>query len=258
VSEQDTLGSTRVAVVNEAFVRKLIGTAEPLGKVFRVESEPGKPEPVYEIIGVVKDTKYAFLREDFLPIVYPARAQDPKPDSGCVISIRSAMLPSALLPEVERTITKINPSISIQFSVFKTQIRDSLQRELLMASLSGFFGVLAAILATVGLYGVVSYMVVRRRSEIGIRMALGADRLRVLAMVMREAVILLAVGLVVGGGLAWFSGKAARTLLFGLTPQDPVSLVLAALLLAVVAVAASYIPAFRASRVNPLDALREE
>lgn len=258
ISDQDTAGSTRVAVVNEMFVRKLLGTADPLGRVFRVQSEPGTPEPMYEIVGVVKDTKYGDLREDFLPIAYPARAQDPKPDPNSTITVRSAMLPSAMLPEVERVVTRVNPSIGIQFSVFKTQIRDSLQRELLMASLSGFFGILAAILATIGLYGVISYMVVRRRGEIGIRIALGADRLRVLALVMREAVMLLVAGLAVGGVLVWLSGRAARSLLFGLTPQDPSSLFMAALLLAAAAAAASYIPAFRASRVDPLEALREE
>jgi len=127
-----------------------------------------------------------------------------------------------------------------------------------MASLSGFFGLLAGILATVGLYGVISYMVVRRRNEIGIRMALGADRRRVLTLIMREAAILLAIGLGIGAGLSLASTRAAASLLFGLKPHDPATMAMAAISLAVVAAAASYLPAFRAARIPPTEALREE
>jgi putative ABC transport system permease protein len=159
---------------------------------------------------------------------------------------------------VERTVAEMNPSIGFQFSVLKTQIRDTLQRERLMATLSGFFGFLAGILATVGLYGVISYMVVRRRNEIGIRMALGADRGRVLALIMREAALLMGIGLLLGTGLSLASTSAASALLYGLKPRDPLTLVLAALVLGVVAAAASYLPAFRGARIHPIDALREE
>jgi len=131
-------------------------------------------------------------------------------------------------------------------------------RERLMASLSGFFGFLAALLATIGLYGVISYMVVRRRSEIGIRMALGADRGRVLVMMMREAAILLAIGLGIGTILALLTAKAAGSLLFGLSARDPGTLALAIASLAAVALATSYLPALRAARLDPLAALREE
>ncbi|HZS26253.1 MAG TPA: FtsX-like permease family protein [Candidatus Angelobacter sp.] len=129
-----------------------------------------------------------------------------------------------------------------------------------MASLSGFFGLLAGLLATIGLYGVISYMVVRRRNEIGIRMALGADRSRVLAliMIMREALLLLALGLAIGAGLSLLSGSVASSLLFGLKPDDPLTLVLAAATLALVAAVASYLPAFRATRIQPTEALRKE
>jgi ABC-type antimicrobial peptide transport system permease subunit len=127
-----------------------------------------------------------------------------------------------------------------------------------MASLSGFFGLLAGILATIGLYGVISYMVARRRNEIGIRMALGADRRRVLALILREAVLLLGIGLAIGTALALASTRAASALLFGLKPHDPVTLALAAGALAAVAAAASYLPAVRAARIHPTEALREE
>ncbi len=152
----------------------------------------------------------------------------------------------------------MNPAIGIQFSVFKTQIRDTLLRERLMASLSGFFGLLAGLLATIGLYGVISYMVARRRNEIGIRMALGADRGRVLALIMREAGVLLALGLLIGTVLALASTRAAASLLYGLKPHDPLALALAAVSLAAVSVTASYLPAVRATRIHPTEALREE
>jgi len=216
------------------------------------------PESVYQIVGVVGDTKYRDLREDFGPIAYLARSQDKKPDTGILIFLRSSLSLGALTSSVEHTVAQVNPSIGIEFSVFQTQIRDSLQRERLMASLSGFFGILAALLATVGLYGVISYMVARRRNEIGIRMALGADRGRVLALIMREAALLLAIGLAIGTGLSLASTRAAAALLFGLKPHDPTTLTLAAISLGVVATVASYLPALRAARVHPTEALREE
>jgi len=153
---------------------------------------------------------------------------------------------------------QINPSISLQFDTMKTQIRESLLRERLMATLSGFFGGLAALLATIGLYGVMSYMVARRKNEIGIRMALGAGRGDVVAMVMREAGLLLAGGVVVGVLLAVAAARAATTLLFGLRPGDPLTLAMAIAGLGVVAMLASYLPALRASQLEPTEALREE
>ena len=139
-----------------------------------------------------------------------------------------------------------------------TMVRDSLLRERLMATLSGFFGGLAALLATIGLYGVMSYMVARRRNEIGIRMALGAGRRDVLVMVMREAGLLLAGGVIVGALLAIAAARAATTLLFGLRPGDPATLGIAIAGLGMVAMLASYLPALRASRLEPTEALREE
>jgi putative ABC transport system permease protein len=141
---------------------------------------------------------------------------------------------------------------------FKTQVQDSLLRDRLMATLSSFFGLLAAALATVGLYGVISYMVARRRSEIGIRMALGATRAEVMRLVLKEAAVLLTAGLLLGTILAVSSGKLADTLLFGLKPSDPLTIASAVLLLAGVALIASFIPALRAARTEPMIALREE
>ena len=255
---ENTLNSPAVAIVNESFVRKVLKNAEPLGKIFRVDEGAGKPQSPYQIIGVVQDTKYNDMREDFGPIAYLARSQDKKPDQVVSVIVRSDLALETLTGSVEHEVMQINPAIGIEFSVLKTQIRDTLQRERLMASLSGFFGFLAGLLATIGLYGVISYMVARRRNEIGIRMALGADRTRVLALIMREAAILLAIGLGIGAVLSLASTRAAASLLFGLKPHDPATMALAAISLTVVAVAASYFPAFRATRIHPTEALREE
>jgi ABC-type antimicrobial peptide transport system permease subunit len=140
----------------------------------------------------------------------------------------------------------------------ESQLTDGLLRERLMATLSGFFGLLAASIATIGLYGVVSYSVARRRNEIGIRMALGADRRQVVRMVMREAGMLLVVGLAVGAISALAVARSAQSLLFGLAPHDPLTLITAATGLAAIAAVASYVPARRASQLEPTEALREE
>jgi ABC-type antimicrobial peptide transport system permease subunit len=254
----DTLNSTPVAIVNEMFVRKLFRDKDPLGQVFKVDEGAGKPESVYQVVGEVKDTKYTNLREDLKPIAYVPRAQDKKPDTDCPILIRSDLPLDSLTASVEHAVAEVNPAILIQFTVLKTQIRETLQRERMMASLSGFFGALAAMLTMIGLYGLISYMAIRRRNEIGIRIALGADRWGVLKLIMQEALELLALGLVLGTALSLAASRAARSLLFGLKNNDPGTFAAAVMLLAVVAVAASFIPAQRASRLQPLEALREE
>jgi ABC-type antimicrobial peptide transport system permease subunit len=155
-------------------------------------------------------------------------------------------------------IAAMNPTIAIDFRSFSTQLHESLIREQLMATLSGAFGFLAGLLATLGLYGVIAYMVARRQNEIGVRIALGADRTRVIRLVLREAALLLSIGLAVGVVLAAWAGRAAATLLFGVQPYDPVSMLLAAALLATVAIAASYGPARRAAGLDAMVALRDE
>jgi ABC-type antimicrobial peptide transport system permease subunit len=153
---------------------------------------------------------------------------------------------------------EVNPAMVIEFRVFKTTVREGLLRERLMATLSGFFGAIAAVLAMIGLYGVISYMVIRRTNEIGIRMALGAKPRAILSMVLREAVSLLSIGLVIGTVLAVLGAMSARGLLFGLRPSDPMTMFMAIAMLAAVAMVASYLPARRAARVNPITALRDE
>ena len=230
----------------------------PVGRTFQIEEGAGVERPVYEIVGLAKNTKYFELREEFTPIAYLAATQEPKPDPYLQLVVRSSAPLPRITGEVTAAVAAASPSAILQFQTMDTMVRESLMRERLMATLSGFFGLLAGLLATVGLYGVMSYMVERRRNEIGIRIALGAARGRVIAMIMREATMLVVAGLVVGALAAIGAARWARTLLFGLQPGDPVTLVMATVALTIVAVLASYVPAWRASRLEPTEALREE
>jgi putative ABC transport system permease protein len=256
----DHARAKKVAIVNESFVKKFLADRNPIGQGFQIEEPPGAPRPLYEIVGVVKDTKYRDLREPFGPIGYFPPAQgDPKDMSPFMqVVLRSNAPLTTVTSEAAAAVAQINPSIVLQFDTLRKQVTESLLRERLMATLSGIFGGLAALIATIGLYGVMSYMVARRRNEIGIRMALGADRGEVVRMVMREACLLLGAGVVVGLVAAVAAARTASTLLFGLSPGDPSTLLMAAAGLGVVAMLASYLPALRAARLEPTEALREE
>jgi putative ABC transport system permease protein len=258
-NDRDTATSVKVAIVNEAFVRKILdGTTSPLGKRFRMHEPPGKPRPLYEIVGVVRDSKYQDMHEEFLPFMYFPATQEEKPGPYDQILIRSSLPLTSLIGALKETIGNMNPSIDLDFKVMRTRIRESLLQDQLMATLSGFFGFLAALLAAIGLYGVISYMVVQRTKEIGIRMAIGAERVDVLRLVLREAGLLTITGLVIGAGLALGAAQAAKSLLYGLKARDPLTLIAAVVMLSAVAAFASFWPAYRASKLDPLIALRYE
>jgi putative ABC transport system permease protein len=256
--DRDTSTSAKVAIVNQAFARKFLKVADPLGKRFRIHEAPGKPRPLYEIVGVTADNKFQDMHEEFLPFMYFPSTQEEKPSPDDHILIRSSLPLTNLISSMKETIADANPGIDLEFSVFKTRIQNSLIQDELMATLSGFFGFLAALLAAIGLYGVMSYMVIQRTKEIGIRMAIGAERFDVLRMILREATVLTVTGLVIGTGLALAAAQAAKSLLFGLKPRDPLTLVMSVVTLSAVAALASFLPAYRASKLDPLTALRYE
>ena len=257
-NDHDTSQSPRVAVVNEALTRKLGLGANSIGARFWREATPSEPAQLNEIVGVVKDTKYHGIRRSAEPIAYLALAQDDNTENKMKVLVRSRLPMDAVEQAIRRTLHDVSSGISFDFEGFEDQIQQSLQAERLLATLSGFFGALAVVLAMTGLYGVMSYTVTERTTEIGIRMALGAQRTNIAAMILRNAAILLVAGLVLGAGLSLAAASAAGSLLFGLKPRDPVTLAGAAVLLAVVTVMASMIPSLRAAKVNPIDSLRTE
>src|SRR5712664_397947 len=256
--DRDTATSVKVAIVNQAFVRKILKGADPLGKRFRIHEPPGKPRPLYEIVGVTGDNKFQNMHEEFLPFMYFPATQQEKPSPDDQILIRSSLSLTSLIASLKQTIADVNPGIDLEFRILETRVHNSLLQDELMATLSGFFGFLAALLAAIGLYGVISYMVVQRTKEIGIRMAIGAKRIDVVKMILREAGMLTVAGLVIGTGLALGAAQAAKSLLYGLKPRDPLTLVMAVVTLTAVAALASFLPAYRASKLDPLTALHYE
>jgi len=256
-SDRDARAGPKVAIVNEAFVRKYLYGQNPLGQVIRTNAEPDYPEAEYQIVGLIKDTKYSELRETPPPIAFAPAAQFPDAVGWTVLFIRSSSAPK-VMNTVREKLRAFHPEVPVEFHVLEADVRNGLMRERLMAVLSGFFGALAALLAMIGLYGVISYMVALRKHEIGIRMALGASPASVIRIIVRQTLTLLGVGVGAGLVLAMAAAKGANSLLYGLEANDPLTLLGAAGLLTAVSLAASYIPAYRASRVHPMNALRYE
>jgi hypothetical protein len=254
----DRPGGTETAVVNETFARKFFGGRNPVGQTFEMDRSAGDPQVIYQIVGLVKDTKYYELREEFLPIAYFAESQEREVGPFLDLVVRSDLPAASLAPTLTRAIREVGPGSTVALESIRTYVRDGLVTERLMATLSGFFGLLATLIATIGLYGVMSYMVTRRKIEIGIRMALGADTRSVVRMVIGESLVLLVAGVLIGTVLAVLAARWAATLLFELKPWDPASFALAAAGLGGVSLLAAWIPARRAARLAPTIALREE
>jgi predicted permease len=256
--ERDTTTSPKVAIVSDAFVRKYLGGRNAIGQSFQIAAPVGDPRPFYTIVGVARDTKYVDLREEFSPLAYLDAWQSEEADLNPRFALHAQSLLPAVAAEATRTLVQLNPAIAVQYQTVRSQVSASLLRERLMAALSGFFGALAVLIATIGLYGVMSYTVARRRVEIGIRIALGADRGSVIRMIVREAGMLLVAGVVIGVALALYAGRTATALLYDVKPWDAATLASAITLLAAITFLASWLPARRASRLAPTVALREE
>jgi predicted permease len=256
--ERDGANAPKVAIVNEEFGKRVFAGANPVGRSFRVEADAGKPDDVHQIVGLVKNTKYNGLREEARAIAFLPIAQDEETPEDLTFLVRSHGPLSTTIGGIRRTMEEMQRGMLVQFRVLEVQVAQSVTRERLMANLSAGFGILAALLSTLGLYGVVAYSVARRRQEIGVRIALGASRRNVLGLVCGEAGRLLVIGLAIGIAGAYAVSRYAASLLFGLQPGDVTSLALGCALLTLTAITAALVPARRATRVDPAVALRNE
>jgi putative ABC transport system permease protein len=266
ISKADGQGSPRVALVNEAFARKFLAGANPVGHAIHPTREPGSP--AIEIVGLVADAVYRDLREPTLPTAYVPLSQsvdkslveDPTVSAPPVVtlSVRTASgHPGVLAKSVAAAIGQVNPTLALTFEPLDGRISATLTRERLLAILSAAFGVLALLMACIGLYGVTSYSVSLRRAEIGIRMALGATRASVIRLVLGRVSVLVGGGIVAGLAIGAWASRFVSTLLYGLEPADPGTLLGAAATLAVIGAAAGWVPANRASRFDPTQVLRD-
>jgi putative ABC transport system permease protein len=253
---QDTPGSPKVAVVTEAMAKRFFPGTSPVGKTYYTKDMGVRGERV-TIIGVVENSRYRSLREDVQPIVYLTFRQRPPGFAANQLVIRATSVPQAI-SGIKALAASLDPSISLRFTSFADQVARSLSRERMLAILSTFFGVLALALAMTGLYGVMAYTVARRRVEIGIRIALGAVRGRVIRMILGDVGALVGAGILIGGVVAYASVKVLESLLYGIDPHDPWMLAGAAAVLALAALGAGAVPALRAASLRPVAALRED
>jgi predicted permease len=245
------------ALINQAMAQYFFGDEDPLGKNFYFSAGSQKAT-TFQVIGVVKDAKYKSLRETSRRAFYVSYFQDPG-DGPLTFLLRTAGNPAGFGGAIERAVRELNPKLQLAgLKTMEDVVNESLVRERFVAQLASFFSLFALLLASVGLYGIMSYAVTRRTNEIGIRMALGAHTGDVVRLVMKETMLLVTIGVAIGLGAALATTRLISSLLFGLTPNDPATIVVAAMLMISVAALAGYLPARRASRVDPMSALRYE
>jgi ABC-type antimicrobial peptide transport system permease subunit len=265
VSQDDTASALPVVVVNETYVQKFFPGQNVIGAKFEDGSDSSRTAPISgrTIVGVVADVVYGSVRNAMPATAYVPLAQSAKlgvPGRSTIqVSVRARNgQPARLSREIGTALSAVNPNLAFSFRVVGDAVRSSFARERLIAMLSGFFGVLAMLLAGLGLYGVTSYTVNCRRTEIGIRMTLGATPHGVLRLVLSRVAFLVACGIVVGGAMSIWLSRFVATFLYGLEPRDPVTFGLAVIVLLAVAALAGGLPAYRASKVDPWETLRAE
>jgi len=264
LGDQDTAASRKVAVINEAFARKFFPNENPIGKHFGPNP---KFSGLFEIVGIARDARYLPYKMDqpidafyFLP---EAQAEYTQRNAGSlflsdaeIVTRDGVNLSDA---QIRTALASVDPNLPIVWiRSMKEQVASEFIQQRLIARLTSLFGLLSLILASVGLYGVTAYNTGRRTGEIGVRMALGADRANVIALVLRDALALMFVGLLIGLALALAAGRLLGHQVSGISPHDPATLIVAALALALPALVAAFIPALRASLISPLDALRHD
>jgi predicted permease len=254
--QRDRIDSPQVAVINQTMAQMFFPNSSPIGHHFGFGDDPSHSGDI-EIIGVVKNAKYHALDESPETAAYFPYSQRVQYFGN--FSVRYSGDAGQIVPSVRRAIAEVNPNVLVgPISSLSEQVEDSTANQRLIARLSAFFGLLAAFLVCIGIYGLLSYAVARRTSEIGVRMALGAQRANVLWLILREILLLVVIGIAIGAPIALAGNRLVVKLLYGLTPADPLSLAAAIAMLSVIALVASYLPARRASLVEPTVALRCE
>lgn len=258
IGPQDSGNGQRVGLINETMAKYFFGDSNPIGR--RIWDEFPTNRESFIVVGVAADAKYNSVREKTPPRFYAPFFDPILPDTSMGrIEVRASGKPSAIAAEIRDAVKEAAPNLPpIQIETMNELVADSLKQDTMLTTLSGFFGALAVLLACIGIYGVMAYAVANRTSEIGIRMALGANRGNVLGLILRESMLLVALGVAIGLPAVFATWKMIKSLLYGLTPGDPVALVAATILMFVVAAVASYIPARRASHTDPIVALRYE
>jgi putative ABC transport system permease protein len=256
--EHDAKGAPRVTIVSETLARRLFPGGQAVGRDVRTGLEGPEVHP-FRIVGVVNDSVYRSQRAGLQPILYTPIAQLDDVTGTMVLTTRAATGdPETLTRDLADAISRTNAEVAFTIHPVSAQLRVAVRQERLVAMLGGLFGGLALVLAAVGLYGVTSYGVNRRRSEIGVRMALGADPSGVIRLVLGRLVLLLSCGVAAGLALSWWTSRFVATLLFGLGPRDPATFAAAATLLVAIGLLAGWIPARRAARIDPVRVLREQ
>jgi predicted permease len=253
-ADSDTATSPHVGIINEQFAKRFFANQNPLGH--SIGTDNGQYQMA--VVGVVKDHKYRSIDEEPIPMAWYMYAQIPI-TGQMHVEMRVHGDPLAILPSARKAVQQMDPNLPlIQPMTQRAQFDLTISRQLLFARLAGFFGLLAVVLVATGVYGTLAYRVNNRTSEIGVRIAMGAQRRQVVWMVLRDSLMLTAVGVIIGIPLSLLLGKALTSALYGVQPYDAVSDVFAALGIVAVAIAASVIPARRAAGVDPLTALRSE
>jgi predicted permease len=256
--QNDTKSAPLVAIVNQTAAHALFPGLNPIGRVYHDRSDP-KHELVVRIIAVAVDAKYRHLKDPVPPTIYLPIAQNPAPFPVVgTYEVRFAGPSASMINETRKAIQTMDSSLSLEFSLLSDQVNDSLRQQDLIAGLSSLFSILALALACIGIYGVVACNISRRTSEIGVRMALGARRSDVLGMILRQSLLLVGSGIAAGIPAAILASRLMRSMLFGVDPGDPLTIALTIAAMTTTAILAAFGPARRASRIDPMEALRCE
>jgi predicted permease len=260
-NEHDTASAPKVGILSESLARKAFPGENPIGKHFLAHFHPseGAAGDLIEVVGICGDTRYWSLKQNPVGMFYQPYLQTKNLDFGATYEVRTSISPESIAPSLRAAVRAIDPDLPLEdIRTQREQIDASIEQERIIAALTASFGVLALVLACVGVYGVMAYSVAQRTSEIGIRIALGALPREVLAIVLREATWIGLGGITFGLAAALLTSRMVKSLLYGLEPNDPVVLAASAMLLALISLAATWAPARRAAAVQPVEALRHE